>query len=93
MSERKMNTDQKKNTVKDHERKKIGSRLANQSSKAGFNLLLVIYWVIEGKKKKKDEKLKFELLHRNINTFAAMLKDCFSSRSVIDRGLLVYMTE
>lgn len=42
-SERKMNTDPRKNTVKDHERKKIASSLANQSSKEGFNLLLVIY--------------------------------------------------
>lgn len=39
--------------------------------------------------KKKDEMLKFELLHRNINMLAAKVKDCFNSRSVIDRGLLV----
>lgn len=37
--------------------------------------------------------LKFEIIHRNINMFAAMLNDSFSSRSVIDRGLLVQMTE
>lgn len=40
---KKMNTDYRKNIAKDHEGKKIASRLANQSSKAGFNLLLVTY--------------------------------------------------
>lgn len=43
MSERKWILTTEKNIAKDHEGKKIASRLANQSSKAGFTLLLVTF--------------------------------------------------